>query len=96
MSHDQRAIPASQTAQTSLAQQLFDEAFNTRRDPRSAEYKAGALYILQFKAGEIDRTPPPYKSGTVQADAWFGGTNEGHIIWRQSLAHARRVAESAL
>lgn len=65
------------------ALQLFDAAFNTPRDPRSPEYKAGVMHILRVKTGETEPLPCPYPLGTARADAWFSGTDEGHNIWRR-------------
>jgi hypothetical protein len=65
----------------SLADDLFTKAFNVPRDPRSPEYKAGALYILRLKTGG-ERQRCPYEAGSSQADAWHAGTDEGHRIWR--------------
>ncbi|OBY58214.1 hypothetical protein [Pseudomonas sp. AU12215] len=64
----------------SEAQRIHDERFAVG-NPRSPEYKAGALYILRLKAGEITSTPSPYVVGTAQFDAWLAGTWEGHDLW---------------
>ena len=80
----QQAIPAATEAHsTSLALQLFDAAFNTPRDPRSPEYRAGVMHILRVKTGEIEPLACPYPLGTARADAWFSGTDEGHKILRK-------------
>ena len=67
------------------AEQMFAESFFPGRSARSAEYKAGVLYILQFKCEEIDKQPHPYPVGTVQADAWYAGCSEGHAIYRGAV-----------
>lgn len=65
----------------SEAQRIHDERFLVGSS-RSPEYKAGALYILRRKAGEIPQADCPYCIGTAQADAWFAGSWEGHDLWR--------------
>lgn len=67
---------------------LFSAAFNVPRDPRSQEYKAGALALLRFKCGKADSLDCPHPPGTAAADAWFSGLSEGHAILRQSLPPA--------
>lgn len=64
----------------SEALRIHDERFLVG-NPRSPEYKAGALYILRRKAGEIPQADCPYRIGTAQADAWFAGSWEGHDLW---------------
>ena len=63
------------------AQQLFDEAFGSGREPRSDEYKAGALALLRSR---ICDTPlrHPHPLGTVESDAWLAGLAEGREIFR--------------
>ena len=70
---------------SNLAQQLFDEAFNTNRDPRSDAYKRGVLDALKFRSGEITnmKQTMPYELGTAECDAWSSGTDEGYGIWRR-------------
>jgi hypothetical protein len=65
----------------SIAEQLFEEAFNHPRSPRSPEYKAGikAALLYRFNHKEINL---PYPAGTSQCDAWFSGLDEGHAIFR--------------
>ena len=72
------------------AQQLFDDAFDVPREPRSAEYKAGVLYILERRCGEIEKSLCPYPMGSAQSDAWYSGTDEGHRIF-----NAHREAKHA-
>ncbi len=67
----------------SEAKRLFDEAFNRPRDPRSEEYKAGAMASLKYRCGE-GGILCPYGIGTAQADAYFAGVKEGHEIWRRA------------
>jgi hypothetical protein len=64
------------------AQQIFDERFGRPHDPRSKPYKAGVLYILRRKAGEIERQVCPHATGSSEADAWYAGVDEGLLLWR--------------
>jgi len=70
------------------AQELHTEAFHPHRDARSAEYKAGALYILRLRCREIEKQPHPFKPGTASADAWYSGCEEGHAIYRRATEAA--------
>lgn len=75
------------------AQQMFDEAFasGSGRDPRSDEYKAGALAALQNRTGEDIRPLSrrcPYPLGTAQADAWYSGVGSGLFVYREHWARA--------
>ena len=68
---------------TATVQRLFNGAFaNDVRDPRSAAYKAGVLYILRRRVGGEDSETCPFDLGTAEADAWFAGSSEGHSIAR--------------
>lgn len=73
------------------AQNLFDRAFRPGREPRSPEYRAGVLYILCSKLGEIPPQRCPYQPGTCQADAWLSGTDEGHHIYNQYMEQSKNV-----
>jgi hypothetical protein len=64
------------------AEQLFVQAFQRPRDPRSPEYRAGVLAALRLRLGESAHLVCPYGLGTAQADAWFSGTDEGHALGR--------------
>ncbi len=68
-----------------VAQQLYDEAFPTTRDPRSPEYRAGVMAALRWRCEGI-QIRRPYAPGTAAADAWFAGLDEGHAIWRRAQA----------
>ena len=70
-----------------LADQLLNAAFNVPRDPRSSQYKAGARAALVFRTEETP-IPRPYPAGSVEADAFTAGIEEGHAIWRRTLAAA--------
>jgi hypothetical protein len=61
----------------SKAQALFNTLFSGPRDPRSAEYQAGCLYILRRKLDGIDQQDCPYRMPSAQADAWLAGCQEG-------------------
>jgi hypothetical protein len=64
---------------------LFAAAFSTPRTPRSPEYKAGALALLRFKCGQVERCEEcPHPDGTAAADAWYSGLSEGHSIFRRA------------
>lgn len=61
----------------SKAQALFNTLFDGPRDPRSAEYQAGCLYLLQRKLDGIEKQDCPYRMPSAQADAWLAGCEEG-------------------
>jgi hypothetical protein len=65
-------------------EQLFAEAFAPVkvRTPRSPEYKLGVLAALKYRMQGISMELP-YTVGTVQADAWFAGADEGHRLYRE-------------
>jgi hypothetical protein len=77
-----------------LAESLFKAAFNTPRDLRSTEYKAGVRAVLDFRI-DGGRMPRPYPVGTAQADAFYAGVDEGHRIWREYEAQERSTREVA-
>lgn len=64
-----------------LVDRLFNEAFAPGRAPRSAEYKAGVLVLLDQRVGR-GRLVCPYPAGTAQADAFHAGADEGRALWR--------------
>jgi len=73
----------------SKAEEILKAAFNKPRNPRSNEYKCGALAALKYRLGEEAETKLPYVLGSVQADAWFSGLLEGRFL-------AKEYQESAL
>ena len=75
-----------------LAELLFNAAFDVARDPRSAEYKEGVRAALEFRVSG-KRLPRPYRMGTVQADAFYAGVDEGNQLWRQYEEHGQRNRE---
>ncbi len=83
--------PLADVSKNTTVDQLMCAAFvETVRDPRSAEYKAGCRAALtRHLHGHGDTNP--HEPGTAQADAWWGGEDEGHRIWRQVEA-ARPIA----
>lgn len=70
------------------AQALFEKLFDGPRDPRSAEYQAGCLYILRRKLDGIEKQDCPYRMPSAQADAWLSGCQSGlrHYSWLQQEA----------
>jgi hypothetical protein len=73
------------------ADQLIDAAFNVPREPRSSQYKAGARAALAFRT-ERAPIPQPYPVGSVEADAFSAGIEEGHAIWRRTKAATKGAA----
>lgn len=69
-------------APTDLAEQLFKAAFEVPRNPRSAEYKAGARAVLDYRVRGV-RITSPHMAGSAQFDAFHAGVDEGHRIWRR-------------
>ena len=61
----------------SKALELFKTLFEGPRDPRSAEYQEGCLYILRRKLDGIGQKACPYSMPSAQADAWIAGCEEG-------------------
>lgn len=70
-----------------LAKQLFDEAFEQPRDPRSDAYKKGVLDAIRFRLMVIETLNDacPYAPGTAENDAWYSGLDEGHSRGKQYL-----------
>jgi hypothetical protein len=67
----------------SEAQRIYDMAItsNTSRTPRSDAYKLGVLDALRFRFGGVS-LKTRYQLGSAECDAWFSGTDEGHLLWR--------------
>ena len=63
-----------------MVEQLMTAAFGRARDPGSNEYMDGCRALLERKVNSVP-LKCPHRMGTVQADAWYSGTNEGHAIW---------------
>jgi len=72
--------------QLSKAEELFAEAFEDRKDQRSAEYKRGIMAaLINHFAGINIGDNCPYRAGTVEFDAFDAGLSEGHSIWKAYL-----------
>ena len=67
------------------AKELFDLAFDKRREPRSYEYKNGVMAILRYKIDGANFAGCPYSVGSASADAWFSGVDEGSRIVAANL-----------
>jgi hypothetical protein len=66
--------------QMKTVMEIYEEAFDQPRDPRSDEYKEGVIATLSYHiTGQ--KMPRPYAMGTVQADAFYAGVDEGHRLW---------------
>lgn len=67
------------------ADQLFAAAFPPSRCARSAEYKQGVRDVLRYRLGVTRHVSGlcDYTLGTVQADAYLAGCDEGHRIARE-------------
>jgi hypothetical protein len=63
---------------TITAKEIWEGRFNSPSSPRSDAYKSGFLAGLKFILGEC-RTRQPYRMGTAEADAWYGGNDEAKI-----------------
>ncbi|MDZ7888947.1 MAG: hypothetical protein U5M72_06775 [Pseudomonas sp.] len=68
--------------------ELFKTLFDGPRDPRSAEYQAGCLYILRRKLDGIGKKDCPYSMPSAQADAWLAGCQEGLRQYQYTLHEA--------
>jgi hypothetical protein len=65
--------------------QIIRAAFNSIRDPRSTEYKAGVRAALAFRI-EGKRIARLYDPDSAQDDAYHAGMAEGHALWRAAVA----------
>jgi hypothetical protein len=64
-----------------LVNNLMERAFKTPRAARSLEYRQGVRAVFEFRVlGK--RINLIYTTGSVQSDAFFAGTSEGHLRWR--------------
>lgn len=80
------ASPCDADPAVKTIQRLMHSAFgHTQRDPRSAEYRAGAKALLEARLGAAP-LKNPHVAGTAQADAWWGGIEEGKAIYRFHLS----------
>jgi hypothetical protein len=77
--------------QLARAEELYLEAFNVQRDPRSLEYRRGALEALIYRCTGIGIAGNcPYRIGTVEFDAFGAGLDDGHRIWRVHVGRNRQ------
>jgi hypothetical protein len=86
---------APREVNNTVVDQLMTAAFGRPRNPRSKEYTDGSRALLERKVNSVP-LKCPYRMGTVQADAWFAGTDEGHLIWRdfQSSTQASEMGDT--
>ena len=70
-----------------IANQLFNKAFHSTRDPRSEAYKAGVLDTLNFKESGSE-LKHPFEPRTAESDAWFAGNQEVLNLWRDHQANS--------
>lgn len=75
------ANPSATSFPANLAERLFKAAFGIPRNPRSAEYKAGARAVFDYRISGI-LISSPHAAGSAQFDAFHAGVTEGHAIWR--------------
>jgi hypothetical protein len=66
----------------SLAQTLFEQAFNPFSEPRSAEYQSGCIAGLRYRTGESPLTTCPYPPSSEARDAWYAGMARARNRWR--------------
>lgn len=66
-------------------EKVFARAFDATRSPRSAEYKAGARAVLEYRIDGTALPPRPYAAGTAASDAYYAGVAEGHALWRAAI-----------
>ncbi len=72
--------PEDTRAELDRAQRIVDEAFPCFGTPRSPEYKAGCLAILQYLlAGRPVLCK--YDTGTAEHDAFYAGVDAGKKIY---------------
>ncbi len=71
------------------ASDLFEKFFTGPREIRSHEYKKGVMAALLFRLGESLSIPCEYAAGSVQADAYRAGIDEGNFIARNYLNKPR-------
>jgi hypothetical protein len=79
------------SAAEQLAGRLFRDAFQKPRDPRSVQYQKGAFECLYARATGTHANCP-YRFGSVEADAWYAGNDEGWRIWRNHQADEAAVS----
>lgn len=75
---NQRSFLAAYTPET-----ITDAALRYG-DPRSTEYRAGLLDVLNFKMRGVP-IHCPHRAGTAQFDAYFAGNARGFDVYRAHL-----------
>ena len=73
------------------AKELLEGAFPVGRLPRSPEYKAGLLTLLEFRLDERKEFLCPHSAGSTAFDAWFAGVVEGKNIFDDYKKKQRRA-----
>jgi hypothetical protein len=66
----------------SLADQLYKQAFDRPRDPRSEAYRLGVLDMLRHHF-DHKTIHARYLSGQAEHDAWLSGMDEGRELVRR-------------
>jgi hypothetical protein len=99
--HTSRVYPWPQRAESALSiarvsraeevEQLFAKEFDPSRPPRSQPYKQGVRAILEYKLAGKPLPKLPFALGTVEADAYFAGQNEGRDIVRAILLEKQQA-----
>ncbi|HET8550905.1 MAG TPA: hypothetical protein VFM97_00325 [Gammaproteobacteria bacterium] len=64
--------------------QAMEFLFTQPREPRSPFYKAGVRAALAKRLDD-QSMKCPHLPGSVESDAWYSGTLEGHRVGREIL-----------
>jgi len=66
-----------------IAENIFNDAFALEkcREPRSPQYRAGVMALLMARENGTKLTAP-YDMGSMAADAWLAGVDEGRLRWK--------------
>jgi hypothetical protein len=83
------ATLATIPANAEVIDALMRETFNAGRAPRSAPYKHGVRFVLEFKLDGVAFRDLPYPEGTAESDAFFAGQTEGWEIYKRLLKAGR-------
>jgi len=75
-------MTAQQNRKSKTADEIFKDAFDVPRNPRSPEYKRGVLAALKFRREGV-KISDPFPEGTAASDAFHAGVDEGHTLWRE-------------
>jgi hypothetical protein len=60
--------------------------------PRSPEYRAGMLDVLNSLMRGVSHTIPPHPVGTAAFDAYYAGNDRGHEVWCHLIEGAGQPA----